>query len=67
MGVELDSYGSEQGSIVGSCKYGIDPSGFIEIREFDNLRNYQPLKNESALWNQSELIDKAVLMYSGIL
>jgi hypothetical protein len=44
----LDSSGSGQGPVAGSCEHGNEPSGFIKGREFlDQLRDYYLLRKGS--------------------
>jgi hypothetical protein len=51
-GCGLDSSGSGQGRVVGSCEHGNGTSGFIKGGEFfDWLIDYQLLKKDSDPWN----------------
>lgn len=47
----LDPFGSDQGPVAGSCKYGNEPPGSTNCRELLYwLSDYQVPKNASAPW-----------------
>jgi hypothetical protein len=48
----LDSFGSVEGPVEGSCEHGIELSGSIQFREIlEKLCDWQRLKKDSAPWN----------------
>jgi hypothetical protein len=50
--VRLDSNGSGQDPVAGSCEHGSEPSSSIKSRNFlTNLSDYQLLKEDSAPWS----------------
>jgi hypothetical protein len=48
----LDSFGSEQGPVMGSSEYGNESSSFMKGWEFpDHLSDYKLLKKDCDPWN----------------